>query len=782
MGGQNKPFWGLSSPRQKARAFEFCFAAKFTCPPFLKTIYNYTKICYNFYMKNEILSTLNEEQLVALKHINGPVLVTAGAGSGKTRLLTHRIVYLMEHFAIAPQNILAITFTNKAANEMKERIAKLSKAGKDVWISTFHSMCVRILRQDIASLDSRFNSNFSIYSDTESTKVVKTLLAEENISDDKLTKNILFHLSNMKNNNVQFEKYKQEISYDRNAQLICKVMAAYQQKLVENNALDFDDLLMKTYELFVKCPQIKDFYATRFKYILVDEFQDTNVLQYDLVKLLASVHGNVFVVGDEDQCIYTWRGANFKNIANFKNDFAGTKVYKLQKNYRSTKTILDTANKLIKHNTQRIDKTLWCDNEVGEPIVYRTLYDEQAEADFVASTILNLVKTKGYCFGDFAILLRLNALSFPFEEKLLAYNIPHKIFGGFKFYERAEIKNVLAYLKLFVNPKDEQAFVRIINFPKRGIGDTSIEKIRVAAFENHVSALEVALCPKQFELPNALCQKLQNFAETYMALLNTFETSPLDEFANDVVEQFQIKNAFNDKAEDDLDKLLNIDQLLYSIKTFAQQNPFDGLSEYLQSVSLISDMDSMDESDNVIVATVHAVKGLEFRAVFLAGVEEGVFPISRAQGNDEDMEEERRLMYVGITRAKEKLFVSNATTRYLYGKRNRMLESRFVADANLAQQRPSFAQTFDRSNAFSGSTNKNVFSQVGFIKSSLSGNTDNKPTGNLPFKVGQKVVHKRFGQGKILEIDFEERTGDIDFDQIGVKTLMLDIAPLTIVE
>ena len=735
-------------------------------------------------MTNEIFSALNNEQAIALKQIEGPVMVTAGAGSGKTRLLTHRIVHLIENMNVSPFNILAITFTNKAANEMKERINKLSKFGSDVWISTFHSMCVRILREDISTLDARLNRNFSIYADAESDKVVKTLLAEEGISDNSIKKKIFFHLSNMKNNNISFQRYKEQLAYDPNGPLISRVMAGYQKTLLENNALDFDDLLVKTYELFTLYPDIKNKYANRFKYILVDEFQDTNVLQYDLVKLLASVHGNVFVVGDEDQCIYTWRGANFQNIANFKKDFENVKVFKLERNYRSTKTILDTANRLIKHNKERIDKTLWCDNEEGEPIVLKQNYDEQNEADYVASTIHSLVKFHGYSYSDFAILLRINALSFPFEEKLLSYNIPHKIYGGFKFYERAEIKDVLAYLKLFINPKDEQALIRIINFPKRGIGDTSIQKIKDLAITYGTSMLEVALEPRKFGIAPALAQKLEGFAEKFVSLMKAYETQPLDEFAKQVVNRFEIESAFNDKVEEELNKLLNIQQLIHSIENFAKANPFDTLTDYLQSVSLISDMDSMDESDNVIVATVHAVKGLEFRVVFLVGLEESVFPISRAQNSDEELEEERRLMYVGITRAKEKLYISSCKTRFLYGRRNRMLESRFIADAGLARTPQ---KTFDRD--FSGGFGKNPFastnafggfSQVDYIKNSAPEKPATQKSTPLKFKPGQIVAHTRFGKGKILEVDYEERTGDIDFESVGVKTLMLDIAPLTI--
>ncbi|MDD4251431.1 MAG: UvrD-helicase domain-containing protein [Candidatus ainarchaeum sp.] len=730
-------------------------------------------------MTEEDLKLLNEEQFIALKQTEGAVLVTAGAGSGKTRLLTHRIVFLMENLGVSPENLLAITFTNKASNEMKTRITQMTDSGDRVWISTFHSMCVKILRAYINKLDARFNGNFSIYSDSDSEKVIKGLLAEQGISDDKIKKSIMFHLSAMKNNNIPLQKYKQELAYDKDADLIFKIMSGYQNNLIENNALDFDDLLVKTYELLVQCPDIKESYSRRFKYILVDEFQDTNLIQYDLIKLLSSVHKNVFVVGDEDQCIYTWRGANFRNISNFKEDFENVKVFKLERNYRSTKTIINCANKLIKHNKSRIDKTLWSDGEEGSPIERKEVYDEQGEADFVARTIHDLVEKSGYAYNDFAILLRLNALSFPFEEKLLAYNIPHKIFGGFKFYERVEIKNVLAYLKLFINPKDEQAFLRIINFPRRAIGDSSIAKIKETARTFGKSMLEVALSPEMYQIPFSLSKKLVVFTEIYKKLYSDYELTPLNEFAKNVVDKFGIKFAFNTEREEDFEKILNIDQLLHSIETYAIKNPDDTLNDYLQSVSLIADIDSLDSSDNVIVATVHAVKGLEFRAVFLVGLEEKIFPISRAYGNSEDMEEERRLMYVGITRAKEKLFLTNCKTRYLYGHRDYMTASRFLGEIG-------FEKKFIQTPIYNSNASRSTASQVDFVKNSISGNTIsvklNSGTDLSKFKIGVNVLHIKFGVGKIIDVDLESKTADIDFNGIGVKTLMLEIAPLKIID
>ena len=724
---------------------------------------------------------LNAEQKQALIATDGAVLVTAGAGSGKTRLLTHRIAYLIEKMNIRPENILAITFTNKASNEMKDRVAKITPDGRFVWISTFHSMCVRILRSHINRLDPTYNQNFSIYSDSDSEKVLKVLIAEKNLSDSKIIKNVLFHLSNMKNNNISLFDYKKELEVFPDGQTIYDLMKGYEENLAENNALDFDDLLTKTYALFQACPDILYFYANRFMYILVDEFQDTNKIQYELVKQLASVHKNIFVVGDEDQCIYTWRGANFRNISNFTKDFEDVKVFKLEQNYRSTKTILNLANKLIKNNKSRIDKTLWCDNGEGEPVAYKQLYDEQAEADYVAKTIHDLVQNSGASYNDFAILVRFNALTFPFEEKLLSYDIPYKIYGGFKFYERVEVKNILAYLRLFVNQKDEQALIRVINFPKRGIGDTSIQKIREISKNCNVPMFEVCLNLDTFALPSALKNKILPFVNTFKRLYAEFELQDLDSFAREVVEAFNIKSAYNSNSQEDFDKLANIDQLLGSISTYAKKNPDDSLSDYLQSVSLISDLDNMGDDGNVTVATMHAVKGLEFKNVFLIGLEEKVMPISRAYGDDSQMEEERRLMYVGITRAKERLFLSNSQTRYLYGHRDYMMVSRFVSELDLV---PKF-EARPKNLSASSQTSLN---QVDNIRTSLKNgnayvNFLSKQAKDISiYAIGQTVLHSKFGLGTILDIDLESKTADIDFKSFGVRTLMLEIAPLKIIK
>ncbi|MDD4408239.1 MAG: UvrD-helicase domain-containing protein, partial [Clostridia bacterium] len=490
------------------------------------------------------IENLNETQIEALNQTQGAVLVTAGAGSGKTRILTHRIVHLIKNLNVAPENILAITFTNKATNEMRERIEiMLPQIGGRVWVSTFHSTCARILRSNIHMLDNNFDSNFSIYAENETAKVINQILTERKIDrDDKFKKSVFFHISNLKNTNLTPEEYENENSYVNDIDLIMSIYKSYQKRLIENNAVDFDDLIILTYKLFKIFPNVLEKYSTRFKYILVDEFQDTNQIQYELVKCLAQTHKNIFVVGDEDQCIYTWRGANFKNIFKFKEDFENVKVFKLEQNYRSTKTILDYANRLIKNNKSRIDKKLWSNIESTDTTVERNgFYDEQGEAEFVARRIHNLVNEHGYKYKDFAILMRLNALSFNFEEKLLIYNIPHKIFGGFKFYERIEIKNILSYLKLFVNQKDEQAFVRVINFPKRGIGESTISKIKDEAQKNNISSLEVCLNAGNYDLPLSTINKLGTFSTVYKKLYDEFEHTPLDEFVINVINEFDIK-------------------------------------------------------------------------------------------------------------------------------------------------------------------------------------------------------------------------------------------------
>ena len=726
-------------------------------------------------MNNYDITSLNEEQLAPLKQIDGAVLVTAGAGSGKTRLLTHRIAYLIDSYGVSPFNILAITFTNKAANEMKERVAKMVAGAENVWISTFHSMCAKILRRDIEYL-SPFTRDFSIYSDSDSDKVAKEVLSARGIEDDKIKKQLIFHLSNWKNGNQTLEDYISTHESEFDIRKIGLYMADYQNSLKKNNALDFDDLISKTIELFDKFPDVLSYYANRFKYILVDEFQDTNLKQYELVKMLASVHKNLFVVGDEDQCIYSWRGANLENLFKLKNDFPDIKVYKLERNYRSTKEIIEVANRVIKNNSSRFDKNMWTDKDGGKKPVLYNAYDERDEALFVAKTIEKL-KSEGYEYNDIAVLMRINALSRSFEEAFLSYNIPHRIFGGFKFYERVEIKNVISYLRLFVNPKDDISFARIINFPKRGIGDGTIAKLK--ALNDDKSLLENCLS-SELEA-SALYKKFEPFIQGYKNSAMHINEN-LSQFIKEVIKNFKIRENYNPNDEDDFNRLLNIEQLVASASDFEALNEKATLSEFLESITLSSDNDEIGSGGAVTIATVHGVKGLEFKVVFIVGLEEGIFPISRAFNSKAELEEERRLMYVALTRAEEQLYLTFATKRYLYRESQYQMISRFCKELGLYQEKPKESFKPYPSNIAS-QPSFSQFEKARLFNHNMISKEEKKPLKDVSvYKLGQIVSHPRFGEGEIVEISEDGLVGDIIFEDFGKKSLMLDLAPLEIVK
>lgn len=726
-------------------------------------------------MNNYDITSLNEEQLAPLKQIEGAVLVTAGAGSGKTRLLTHRIAYLIDSYGVSPFNILAITFTNKAANEMKERVAKMVAGAENVWISTFHSMCAKILRRDIEYL-SPFTRDFSIYSDSDSDKVAKEVLSARGIEDDKIKKQLIFHLSNWKNGNQTLEDYISTHESEFDIRKIGLYMTDYQNSLKKNNALDFDDLISKTIELFDKFPDVLSYYANRFKYILVDEFQDTNLKQYELVKMLASVHKNLFVVGDEDQCIYSWRGANLENLFKLKNDFPDIKVYKLERNYRSTKEIIEVANRVIKNNSSRFDKNMWTDKDGGKKPVLYNAYDERDEALFVAKTIEKL-KSEGYEYNDIAVLMRINALSRSFEEAFLSYNIPHRIFGGFKFYERVEIKNVISYLRLFVNPKDDISFARIINFPKRGIGDGTIAKLK--ALNDDKSLLENCLS-SELEA-SALYKKFEPFIQAYKNSAMHINEN-LSQFIKEVIKNFKIRENYNPNDEDDFNRLLNIEQLVASASDFEALNEKATLSEFLESITLSSDNDEIGSGGAVTIATVHGVKGLEFKVVFIVGLEEGIFPISRAFNSKAELEEERRLMYVALTRAEEQLYLTFATKRYLYRESQYQMISRFCKELGLYQEKPKESFKPYPSNIAS-QPSFSQFEKARLFNHNMISKEEKKPLKDVSiYKLGQVVSHPRFGEGEIVEISEDGLVGDIIFEDFGKKSLMLDLAPLEIVK
>ncbi len=637
---------------------------------------------------NEILKQLNDEQIGPVMQTEGPVLVLAGAGSGKTRVLTSRIAHLVEDEGVPPEAILAITFTNKAANEMKERLSKIVNVSR-MWVCTIHSMCVRILRSYAGEVG--IQDNFSIYSETERNNIIKKSFQECDYDDEKLLKNIKFHIANAKMLGFDPDRYAEEYAGDRDIDDIVKVYRRYNAHLRENNSLDFDDLLNETRRLLRTNEDAREYLGGKFRYILVDEFQDTNAVQYEIVKLLSSVHNNLFVVGDDDQSIYGWRGAKLENILHFEKDFKGTKVFKLERNYRSTKHILKLANTVIRNNGRRKEKTLWTENADGEQTQVFEGEEESGEARFVAHTIAGLMK-RGYKFSDFAVLMRLNALTRSFEQEFTADGIPFKVFGGFKFFERKEIKDLLAYLRLINNPFDSEAATRIINFPKRGIGQKTVETLQNYAYETELSVYDAILDVDQLNFTSGTKQKLKDFGALVKKWILDSQETPVNELVKQIVADTHMREAYADDSDDSINKRANIEEFINSVDEYCKLNEGATLTDYLNQVTLSSDTDDMDDSDYVTLATVHSVKGLEFRCVFVVGMEDGILPVSRAAGSDEDMEEERRLMYVAITRAKERLYLTRSKSRYLYGKREPSARSKFLKELSAELELPAEAR------------------------------------------------------------------------------------------
>ncbi|MBQ7830476.1 MAG: UvrD-helicase domain-containing protein [Clostridia bacterium] len=625
---------------------------------------------------DEILEQLNDEQLKPVLTTEGAVLVLAGAGSGKTRVLTSRIAYIVEELGVPAEAVLAITFTNKAANEMKERLGRIVDVSRS-WVCTIHSMCVRILRMFAAEVG--IQQNFSIYSETERNNIIKKSFQECDLDDEKLLKSIKYHIANAKMLGFEPERYAEEYAGDRDIDEIVKVYTRYQKHLHENNALDFDDLLNETRNLLKSNKEAREYLGGKFRYILVDEFQDTNAVQYEIISLLASVYGNLFAVGDDDQSIYGWRGAKIENILHFEKDFKNAKVFKLERNYRSTKQILKLANTVIRNNGRRKDKTLWTENDEGEPAKVKEMDEESGEARYIAQTIANLLR-QGYRYSDFAVLMRLNALTRSFEQEFTGDGIPYKVFGGFKFFERKEIKDLLAYLRLINNPFDSEAATRIINFPKRGIGAKTVEALQNYAFENELSVYDALIDLDEIGFPSGTRQKLVDFRDLIKTWIVDSQDMPVNELVKKIIADTRMREAYADDSDDSINKRANIDEFINSVEEYSRLNPEATLTDYLNQVTLSSDTDEMDDGNYVTLATVHSVKGLEFRCVFICGLEENILPVSRAVENDDDMEEERRLMYVAITRAKERLYLTRSKSRYLYGRREFTARSRFLKE------------------------------------------------------------------------------------------------------
>ena len=627
----------------------------------------------------ELLQELNEEQIKPVLATEGAVLVLAGAGSGKTRVLTTRIAYLMREKGVSPRSILAITFTNKAANEMKERVSLLGDT-EGMWVCTIHSMCVRILRDFAESAG--LNKNFSIYSETERNNILKkaykeTLDGDER--DDELFKQIRRAISDAKTQGVTPEEYAAANKGDREIKEITRVFSAYEKHLAENNALDFDDLLSRTLRLLRSDKEAREYLGGKFRYIMVDEFQDTNEVQFEIVRLLSLVHGNLFAVGDDDQSIYGWRGARIENILQFEKQFPSAQIFKLQRNYRSTKNILAVANETIKNNGRRKQKTLWTEKEEGEKVKVYEADEESYESMYVARTIRELVR-EGYSYSDFAVLMRVNALTRSFEQEFSADGIPFKVFGGFKFYDRKEIKDMLAYLRLVANPFDNEALIRIINFPRRGIGAKTLEILEDYAKKSGISDYEALLEAYNIDVASGARAKLSEFgAQIKSWILASAELSVLD-LVKKIVKDSGLDTAFSGDDDESVNKKANVEEFVNSVADYERLNGNADLSEYLQQVSLVSDTDEMDDTNYVTLATVHAVKGLEFKCVFVVGLEENILPSSRAETDEDALEEERRIMYVAVTRAKERLYLTRSKSRFLYGKRESTVRSRFLKE------------------------------------------------------------------------------------------------------
>lgn len=750
----------------------------------------------------ELLSKLNEEQIKPVLDTEGAVLVIAGAGSGKTRVLTSRIAYLVIEKNVNPANVMAITFTNKAADEMKTRLAKIVDGTEYMWVSTIHSMCVRILRRDIDKIG--YDKYFTVYDETDKEKVLKRVFQDLGYDADKLLKSAKNFISKAKNDCMSPDEVKGDYNGARFSDELINIYREYEIRLMRSNALDFDDLLFKTYELFKSHPEVLEYYADKFQYIHIDEFQDTNKVQFAIAKMLASKHGNIFVVGDDDQSIYGWRGAKIENILNFDTVFNGAKTYKLQRNYRSTKKILELANCIIKNNIGRREKELYTENSDGVKVETFIGTDENNEATFAAIQIKNLMARTDYRYKDFAVFMRVNALSRAFEQEFTKYGIPYRIYGGFKFFERKEIKDALAYLKVINNTLDDESFLRCIAVPKRGIGDKTLMQLREFCAAFGISLYDGLMRLDETAIGAAARTKLFNFR----LLLDNFreyaEVNGVSELLKYVLEKTSFKEQFAEKSEENTSKLYNIGELVNTAEQFIADNRGATLSDYLNAMTLSTDTDSITEDDAVSVATIHAVKGLEFKCVFIAGLDERILPIARSNGEEDELEEERRLMYVAITRAEERLYLTRAMSRYMYGSRENMLQSRFLKEAQPVLNpnayenekrayQPNYGYKDYGRFGYTDTDNDDYpvsQSRIGgyssdYAKSLLKSGapTENKNADFNGYKRGIKVKHAKFGEGTVIDVKGtgENIIVDVAFKGVGIKALSVKYAPMEII-
>ena len=755
-----------------------------------------------------LLNGMNDRQAEAVQTTEGPLLIMAGAGSGKTRVLTHRIAYLIDEKMVNPWNILAITFTNKAAREMRERAEKLKTEAQDCLIATFHSMCVRILRREADHIG--YNRNFTIVDPGEQRTLMKRILKNLNLDPKKWNERaILGTISNAKNDLIDEVAYA-NLAGDMYTEIVAKCYKAYQKELRQSEAMDFDDLIMLTLRLFDQNPDVLIYYQQRYQYIHVDEYQDTNHAQYQLVKLLASRFKNICVVGDADQSIYGWRGADMQNILDFEKDYPEAKVVLLEENYRSTKTILQAANEVIRNNRNRRPKNLWTQNEDGEEIVYYRANDEQDEALFVARTIDQLSR-EGYSHKDFAVLYRTNAQSRTVEEALLKSNIPYTMVGGTKFYSRKEIRNVISYLNLIANPSDNISYERVVNEPKRGVGPGTVEKIRDFASSQEMSLLDASANILLSPVKGKAAQAVYDFANMLLDLRERLDDYTVTDLVEAVLEKTGYAASLAAQATlESQARIENIEEFLSVTKNFDESpdNPsdesgLDKLSRFLNDLALIADTDDGDtESSEVTLMTLHAAKGLEFPVVFLVGMEENVFPLSRASEDEDELEEERRLAYVGITRAEKILYLTNANSRMLYGKTNYNHPTRFLREISsdlLNYQglaRPansSFKVSYTNSDTSKFGQGMSLAQALQERKRQAAPSSIS--TGSLPFgksgqsqptkpevawAIGDIAHHKKWGDGTVLAVSGSGNSQElkISFPEVGLKKVLASIAPI----
>ena len=725
---------------------------------------------------------LNPPQQEAVEHMEGPLLILAGAGSGKTRVITHRVAYLMEQ-GINPYNILAITFTNKAAGEVRERVDDMLGYGSEsVWISTFHSLCVRILRRNIEQIG--YASNFTIYDTDDQKRVIKEVTKYLQVDPKMYPERMLMaEISRAKENFISPHEYDLEAQGEYRKMQIARVYIEYQKRMHSNNALDFDDLLYKTVQLFQDYPEVLERYQERFRYIMVDEYQDTNQIQFLLVRQIARKYRNLCVVGDDDQSIYKFRGANIMNILNFEQEYPDAKVIKLEQNYRSTGNILNAANAVIHHNTGRKDKTLWTAREDGDLIEYKQYENEHQEAEQIAWKILEYKAKNRLNYSDFAVLYRTNAQSRVLEEKLIIKNIPYKIYGGQNFYARLEVKDLLAYLKTVANGADDIAVKRIINVPKRGIGVTTISKIEAYALSQEISFMDALYQVEDVPGIGKAAAKIQRFTDLISDLRDELSQGlMLQELYDEILERTGYREELlAEHTEESMNRIENLEELKNKIVIYEENAEHPDLNELLEEVALVAEVDSLNSSDDkVVLMTIHSAKGLEFPYVFLCGMEDGLFPgnMTINSGDPEEMEEERRLCYVGITRAKDRLFLSSAKQRMMHGSNNYNPISRFIKEIpqellDMGGYRKAVNQTFapkpqpDVSPVF---TRKPTFGKTFTVSRAET----------LDYGVGDRVRHVKFGEGTVQEIknggkDYEV---SVDFDAYGTKRMFASFAKL----